>query len=233
MCEVPIKTKLSSLSRSGFISRIALALAAVGLVLVTAASVDVAPAQAAAGINKTLNFQGRLLTAAGAVVADGNYNMRFKVYQDGPGNVAGDTGGTLMWTELWQNSVATGSSTGVVVKNGYFSVNLGNYCAFSGSSCQGNTNTSVDFNQDTLWLSMDVAGTAVSNTPTYDGELLPMRRLASSVYALQAENANKLGGLTSSQFLQTVPGSFGARFELVEAKTTAVPALLMTGARLL
>ncbi|GAC1601345.1 MAG: hypothetical protein NVS3B29_02930 [Candidatus Saccharimonadales bacterium] len=58
-----------------------------------------------------------------------------------------------------------------------------------------------------MWLSMDVAGTAVSNTPAYDGELLPMRRLASSVYALQAENANKLGGLTASQFLQTVPGS--------------------------
>ncbi len=207
MCEVPIKTTLSSTNRPGIFSRIALALAAVGLVSVSSVAVYTSPVQAATGINKSLNYQGRLLTASGAVVADGNYNMKFKIYQDGPGNVAGNTGGTLMWTELWQNSVATGSSSGVVVRNGYFSVNLGAYCAFAGGSCQGNTNTGVDFNQDTLWLSMDVAGTAISNTPTYDGEMLPMRRLSSTVYALQAENANKLGGMTASQFLQTVPAS--------------------------
>ncbi|HVQ43368.1 MAG TPA: hypothetical protein VMT30_00155 [Candidatus Saccharimonadia bacterium] len=147
-----------------------------------------------------------MLTNTGAVVADGNYNLRFKIYQDGPGNVAGDTGGTLKWTELWQNSVASGSSAGVVVKNGYFSATLGTYCAFSGGSCQGNTNTAIDFNQDTLWLSMDVGGTAVSNTPTYDGELLPMKRLSSAVYALQADNAGKLGGLTSGQFVQLAQG---------------------------
>src|SRR5438067_1836728 len=82
------------------------------------------PAQAAAGINSQINFQGRLLNAAGAVVADGNYNIEFKIYQDGPGNVAGDTGGTLKWTEDWV--YGTGSPDNrVVVRNGYFSVNLG------------------------------------------------------------------------------------------------------------
>ncbi len=163
------------------------------------------PAQAAAGINKTLNFQGRLLNAAGAVVADGNYNMKFKVYQDGDGASAGDTtgspAGTLMWTEIWQNNIGTGSTAPVVVKNGYFSVNLGSFCAFAGGSCQGNSNTAVDFNQDTLWLSMDVTvnGTNTSSTPAYDPEMLPMRRMASAVYAL---NAGQLGGLTSGQFVQ-------------------------------
>ncbi|MDB5178286.1 MAG: exported protein of unknown function [Patescibacteria group bacterium] len=167
-----------------------------------------APALAAAGINKTIGFQGRLLTATGAVVPDGNYNLKFKIYQDGSGRLASDAvdgatpAGTLMWTELWQNSVATGSSSGVTVKNGYFSVTLGTYCVLAGSSCQGNSNTGVSFNQDTLWLSMDVGGTAVSNTPTYDGEMLPMKRLTSAVYALQADNANTLGGLTSSGFIQ-------------------------------
>jgi hypothetical protein len=189
--------------------RTALALAAFGLIVVGVIRPVSQPAQAAAGINKTINFQGRLLNATGAVIPDGNYNFRFKVYQDGPGNVAGDTGGTLMWTELWQNSVATGSSAGVVVKNGYFSVALGTYCAFAGGSCQGATNTAVDFNQDTLWLSMDVGGTAVSNTPTYDGELLPMKRMSSAVYAL---NANQLGGLTASQFAQLSPGSAQSGF---------------------
>src|SRR3954471_13303175 len=76
-----------------------IALAFAGLLAVSlAAALKPAPALAAAGINKNINYQGRLLTNSGAVVADGNYNLRFKVYQDGPGNVSGDTGGTLMWT---------------------------------------------------------------------------------------------------------------------------------------
>jgi hypothetical protein len=162
--------------------------------------VDSQPALATAGINKTLNFQGRLLTNAGAVVADGNYNIRFKIYQDGAGTAANNGGTGLMWTEIWQNS----NTQGIVVKNGYFSVPLGTICAFSGGSCQGNTNTAVDWNQDTLWLSMDVTtnGTDTGASPTYNGEMLPMRRMASAVYALQAENSNKLGGLTSGQFVQ-------------------------------
>ena len=113
---------------------------------------------AVAGINKNINFQGRLLTATGAVVADGNYNMQFNLYQDGPGNVVGDTGGTKKWTEDWLN--ANGGGQGVVVKNGYFSLSLGSLCVFSGGSCQAYTNTAVDWNQDTLWLSMTVGGGA-------------------------------------------------------------------------
>jgi hypothetical protein len=69
----------------------------------------------------------------------------------------------------------------------------------------------VDWNQDTLWLSMNVAGganaTSTGCTPfsncTPDGEMLPMRRLTSSVYAL---NSAQLGGLTSSQFVQLATG---------------------------
>ena len=60
------------------------------------------PAHAATGINKTLGFQGRLLTNTGAVVADGNYNLRFKIYQDGDG-VLGGGDETLKWTETRQN----------------------------------------------------------------------------------------------------------------------------------
>src|SRR5689334_9583511 len=98
-----------------YILHTALALAATGLIGVELTGT----AQASAGINQTINFQGRLLNNAGAVIADGNYNMEFKIYQDGPGNVAGDTGGSLKWTEDWQNNT---SSEGVTVKNGYFSV---------------------------------------------------------------------------------------------------------------
>ena len=85
-----------SRSLSVSFSRIALALAAIGLLSVGTVVSTTAPVSAAAGINKTLNFQGRLLTASGAVVAAGNYNVKCKVYQDGPGTAPGHTGCTWL-----------------------------------------------------------------------------------------------------------------------------------------
>ncbi|HEX3082315.1 MAG TPA: hypothetical protein VHQ86_03605, partial [Candidatus Saccharimonadia bacterium] len=169
------------------------------------------------------------MNAAGAVVADGNYNMRFKIYQDGDGASLGDTTGSpvgaIKWQELWQNSVATGSSAGVVVKNGYFSVNLGSFCGLTtNGSCQGTANAGVNFNWDTLWLSMDVGGTAVSNTPTYDGEMLPMRRLASAVYALQAASAN-----TCTSCILQAPTSTAQNTISPNVNATAVTGLTVNG----
>jgi hypothetical protein len=172
--------------------RIALALAAAGLFVVgLAGSFVPGVARAATGINSQINFQGRLLTNSGAVVADGNYNMRFKIYQDGDG-VLGGGDETLKWTETRQNS----ASQGVVVKNGYFSVQLGSITAFGAS---------VNWNQDTLWLSMDVTtnGTDTGGSPTWNGEMTPFKRLSSAVYAF---NAGQLGGLTSGQFVQLAQG---------------------------
>ena len=94
VCALRIRRAFSAKSMT-YITYLATALSFVGLLGVGLVGPGVPVAQAAAGINKTINFQGRLLNAQGAVVADGNYNMEFKIYQDGPGNVAGDTGGTL------------------------------------------------------------------------------------------------------------------------------------------
>lgn len=150
------------------------------------------PAQAAAGINPQVNFQARLLTVSGATVPDGLYNIRFKVYQDGDGCVSGGSSpcsGTLKWTE---NRIQTDR---VTVTNGYFSVMLGSVTAFG---------SSVDWNQDTLWLSVDIGGTANTPTPTYDGEMLPFKRLGANPYAF---NAQQLGGMTASQFIQLAPSA--------------------------
>jgi hypothetical protein len=54
--------------------------------------------QAATGINSQLNFQGRLLTASGAVVPDGDYNMQFKIYCDGNGDTTGSDPGSCNGT---------------------------------------------------------------------------------------------------------------------------------------
>ncbi len=154
-------------------------------------------AQAAPGINSTLNFQARLQTASGAVVPDGHYNIQFKIYQDGAGTTANNPGGTLKWTETYINN---GGTNGVSVKNGYLSVSLGEKNPFG---------TQVDWNQDTLWLSMNIAGSAVNCTTfnsgscASDGEMLPMKRLTSTPYAL---NSGQLGGKTASNFVQLAQG---------------------------
>lgn len=153
--------------------------------------------RAEAGINQTISFQGRLLNSAGGIVPDGYYNMQFKLYQDGTGTTAGNTGGTLKWTESHVNENANG---GVQVKNGYFSVNLGSKTAFD---------SSVDWNQTTLWLSMNVAGSAAACTQfnagpcTADGEMLPMKRLNATPFAI---NSAMLEGKRANNFLQLAQG---------------------------
>ncbi len=167
-------------------------------VLLVMPSVSAAP-----GINQTINFQGRLFTAAGATVPDGYYNVQFKIYQDGTGTSAGNPGGTLRWTEDHLNA----SSQGVTVKNGFMSVELGSVTPFG---------TSIDWNQDTLWLSMNIGNTNTSCTPfsscAGDGEMVPMKRLSAVPYAL---NAMQLGGKTAGDFIQngTAP-QVGANFNI-------------------
>lgn len=153
--------------------------------------------QAAPGGNKTLSFQGRLSYANGGVVPDGRYNIQFKIYQGGAGTAAGNPGGSLEWTESYINNNADG---GIEVKGGYFSANLGSLTPFG---------TSIDWDDDTLWISMNVAGAAANCTSfgsspcSADGEMLPMKRITATPYAL---NAGQLGGKTADNFLQLAQG---------------------------
>ncbi len=152
---------------------------------------------AAPGINEKMSFQGRLLTSSGGLVADGRYNMQFKIYEGGSGSAAGNTDGSLSWSESYVNNNA---NQGVVVKNGYFSVDLGSKTPFG---------SSIDWNNDTLWLSINIAGSDATCTTfgtapcTADGEMLPMKRLTSTPYAL---NAGKVGGKSADQLAQLGQG---------------------------
>lgn len=156
------------------------------------------PVHAVPNITKTISFQGRLQTAGGAVVPDGHYNIQFKIYQDGAGTSAGNPGGALKWTESYINNGSTG---GVEVKNGFFSVSLGSVTPFG---------TSVDWNQDTLWLSMNIAGSATTCT-TFgtapcgaDGEMLPMKRITATPYSI---NSGAVGGKTANDLVQLGQGA--------------------------
>lgn len=156
------------------------------------------PTQAAPGINEQINFQGRLLNAQGATVPDGYYNVEFKIYQDGDGQTVGNTTGTPAGTLKWTESHLNANSKGVVVKNGFMSVQLGSITPFG---------STVDWDQGTLWLSMNIGNTNATCTPfstcAPDGEMVPMKRLSATPYAL---NSNRLGGKTSANFLQLAQG---------------------------
>jgi hypothetical protein len=90
------------------------------------------------------------------------------------------------------------NSQGVKVVNGYLSVQLGAVTAFG---------SNIDWNKDTLWLSMNVGNTNATCTPfsscSPDGEMVPMQPLTSAPYAM---NAGKLGGIASSGFVQLAQG---------------------------
>lgn len=171
---------------------------AMGVLALCLLLTPISPAHATTGINQQMNFQGRLLNSQGATVPDGNYNIQFKIYQDGDGqsinDATGAPAGSLKWTESHLNV----NSQGALVKDGFLSVQLGGITAFG---------TNVDWNQNTLWLSMNIASTNASCIPftscSPDGEMIPMKRLSSTTYSL---NAGLLGGLSSTQFLQLAQG---------------------------
>ena len=136
-------------------------------------SFDFSVKQAQAAIAQTINYQGKLMNSSGVAVADGSYNMEFKLY-----TVA--TSGAAIWTETLENA------NKVQVINGLFSVLLGSSTSLSG----------INFNQQ-LYLGVNIGGTS---TPTYDGEMSPRKTLSSVPSAFTAQNLN---GYTDAQFFKT------------------------------
>jgi len=85
---------------------------------------------AATGINKQVNFQGKVVNTDGTNVTNGSYNFVFSIYsQQAPG-------GAVIWTE----------SKSLTVTNGMFQTNLGDSTTLPGS---------VDFNTDNIYLGVN------------------------------------------------------------------------------
>ena len=140
------------------------------------------PADRAAAINPaTINFQGKVVKADGTNVTDGTYPFTFKLY-----SVA--SGGTAIWGE---------TQASVTVVSGVFQVNLGGTCSlFLTQTCGTFSNTAIDFNANpALYLGITFNGDAA-------GEMTPRPQLQSVPFAF---NADKVGGLTASQFVQLSP----------------------------
>ncbi|MDO8493594.1 MAG: FG-GAP-like repeat-containing protein [bacterium] len=126
---------------------------------------------------KQISYQAKLTDSAGVTVADGSYNMRFKLYNS-------LTGGSVIYTStLIQDDR-------VSVASGLFSVMLG----ATSTSLSG-----VDFNQP-LFMSIDIGGTANSASPTFDGEMTPRKTVGTVPHAF---NTDTLDGLDSLAFVRT------------------------------
>ena len=157
-------------------------LAGLGILLVCSITFGAKQAVLAAP-SDSLNFQARLYNSSGNTVADGTYNIEFKIYDSlGAGSSAQGTcvGGVTddcVWVET-----RTGANQ-VTVKNGYFSVALGDVTAFP----------SINWDQE-LYLTMNIGGTG---SPSYDGEMTPRIKLTSVPYAFQANTARQLEVLDS------------------------------------
>jgi hypothetical protein len=142
------------------------------------------PVRVEAATSSNLNFQARILSAAGALVPDGNYHIEFKLH-DHASNTGGSQG-ACSGSCLWRETRSTGNL--VTVRNGYLSVNLGSVTAFP----------AINWDQD-LWLSMNIGGTS---GPTWDGEMSPRIKLTAVPYAF------KSGGITSYNGTQSGNLSF-------------------------
>jgi parallel beta-helix repeat protein len=130
----------------------------------------------------TMNFQGRLADASGNTVADGTYNMQFRLFTV-------SSGGSATWTETRE------TTNRVTVTNGLFSVQLGSVTPLSASLFSGND---VYFE-----ITLPTPGTATCGTAScasWESAMTPRHKMATSAYAFQAENANTLDGLDSTAF---------------------------------
>lgn len=140
---------------------------------------------ATTGINRKINFQGKVVNTDGTNVTDGNYDFVFKVY-DALG------AGTSLWTEAWNSG-----TTQVSVVNGIFTVDLGTYATFP---------PTVDFNTDNLYLTLSFDG---------DTEMTPRMQMAAVPYAMNAEKVGGLTVTNSTGTLTIPDGkiiSFGDSF---------------------
>lgn len=121
-----------------------------------------------AAFSETINYQGKLMDDAGDLVADGSYNMRFRLCAD-------DACASVLYDEYWVDSDK------VAVTNGLFSVLIGSVSSTLGS---------VDFNQS-VYLEISVGGTG---TPSWE-TLTPRKQLGAVPNAF---NSKKFDGLTTS-----------------------------------
>ncbi len=130
--------------------------------------------RAANGINRQMNYQAKLLDASGNPVANGDYSIKFSLYDAA-------SAGNRLWAAT--GTLATPGAITVSVQNGLFTILLGDTSATGGGQ---NSLDGVDWNSDSIYLGVTVAA---------DAEMTPRKRFAA---APQAFNSQMLQGMYAS-----------------------------------
>lgn len=139
------------------------------------------PTEAATTLPTKMNFQGRITNNSGSILANGTYNMRFKIYDAA-------TSGTQQWSE--DRLVSAGN--GVTVTNGQFSVQLGSITALNASVFASNSRY--------FEVELPTPASATTSSPVWtELPMTPRNQLATSAYAYNAETLDGIDGAAFAQ----------------------------------
>lgn len=169
------------------------------LVVIITTTLFVISQRNASAAPSTVSFTARLKNADGSIVADGFYNIGFKLY----GQVSG---GSAIWSENYfdENGPTAGQDYRVKVINGYFSVKLGSRTSFD-------SNVNWDSN---LWLTMNIGGTTQNGdvgSISWDGEMSPRVELTATPYSI---NSGAVGGKTANDLIHNSTDLQNADFNI-------------------
>lgn len=152
-----------------------------------------APKTTLAANPATINFQGKMVNADGTNVTNGTYTVIFRLYDTAAPTTSGtcSSNASCWWEE---------TNTNVTTTNGVFQVELGSVCAFT-SACNS-SHSGIDWStNNALYLTMNFNGDSA-------GFMSPTIHLTSVPYAF---NADRLGGLAASNFVQLQASSPGTQ----------------------
>lgn len=134
-----------------------------------------------AAINNTIVYQGKLVDTNSVPIPDGSYNMKFSIYN-------AVSGGTLLWTETWNNTNQGIAASRVTVTKGLFTIDLNSLCGDWTAAGSCDSNGGVDFNTSSLYLQIELDRDL---NGAYEEVFAPRKRFSSTAYAM---NADKLDG---------------------------------------
>lgn len=161
-------------------------------------------ANAAAGINRQISFQGKLVNPNGTNVTDGSYSIVFSIYSV-------SSGGSAIWTE-------TQSPT---LSNGIFQVELGSVTPLPGS---------VDFDTDNIYLGIKV-GADAEMTPRIRFTAVPQAFNSEKLGGIDSTGfiQNTTLQQPSSNFNISGAGVVGTSLTTPTLQSAAATALTITG----